>query len=149
LVLIFLSGCFLWCIISFFIYFHFKFFVSFGGKGGYTIKEIKEDKEAGLDFFLTFILPLLIGDLNEWQNMFAFIVYFIIIIILLIKTDLFYKNPILTLLGYHVYKLLFSDNPKIKEGCIILTSVIITDADTIEYKEIAGNVLYAKVLKRR
>lgn len=148
LIIFILAACLLWCLISAFLYIYFKFLVSFGANGGFTIKEISEDKEAGLNFFLTLILPLLIGDLNEWQNAVAFIVIFIIIFSLLMKTDLFYANPVLTLLGYHVYKLTFNNNPNLKDQCIAVTTVEVTVDHTIEYKKITDNVIFSKIITR-
>lgn len=151
LIIVILSACLLWCVGSIFLYIYFKFLVSFGGNGGYTINEISEDKEAGLNFFLTLVLPLLIGDLNEWQNAVAFAMIFVIIFALLMKTDLFYANPVLTLLGYHVYKLTFNDNAKIDGQCIVVATEKITAKDTIEHKHMAAktdNILFAKIIKR-
>jgi len=127
---------------------YFKFIVSFGKNGGYTISEMKENKEAGLEFFLTLILPLIIGDLNEWQNMISFLIYLIIIFILLMKTDWFYKNPILTILGYHVYEILFERNNDIRDKCIIISATSLEETDTIEYKTITPNILFVKKLKK-
>jgi len=147
LILTLLLVCFIWCVVSIFLYCYFRFFVSFGKTGGYTISEVNEDKEAGINFFLTLILPLLIGDLNEWQNLVVFVLIFIIIFILLLKTNLFYANPVLTLLGYHVYKLTFYDNSDINNECIVLTTSKISTSATIEYKKIADKVLFAKPIK--
>ena len=147
LIIVLLSACLLWCVISVFLYIFFRFLVSFGGNGGFTIKEINEDKEAGLSFFLTLIVPLLIGNLNEWQNAIAFVLVFLIIFILLMKTDLFYANPVLTLLGYHVYKLSFNDNSDIVQPCIVVSAVKITREHTIEYKNITEAVIFSKIIK--
>ena len=148
LTIILLTICLIWFLVSIFLYVYFKFMVSFGKTGGYTIEKITEDKEAGLNFFLTLILPLLLGDLNEWQNAASFVVIFIIIFILLMKTNLFYANPVLTLLGYHVYKLNFKENPSIYEQCIVVAISKISKKDTIEYKKMADNILFAKVIKQ-
>ena len=148
LILFLISGCLIWCIISAIFFLYFKFIVSFGKNGGYTISEMKENKEAGLEFFLTLILPLIIGDLNEWQNMISFLIYLIIIFILLMKTDWFYKNPILTILGYHVYEILFERNNDIRDKCIIISATSLEETDTIEYKTITPNILFVKKLKK-
>ena len=140
-------ACVLWCIISVFFYIYFRFLVSFGGNGGFTIEEIHEDKEAGMNYLLALIAPLLIGDLNEWQNTVAFVIIFLIIFILLMKTELLYANPGLTLLGYHVYKLTFSDNHDIAQQCIAISTVEITCENTIEYKKITNSVVFTKVIK--
>ena len=147
--IIILFICLLWCLISVFLLCYFKFFGSFGENGGFTINTVHEDKEAGINFFLTFILPLLIGDLNEWQNAVGFVLIFIIIFILLMKTDLFYANPILTICGYHVYKVIFNNNFNIRGECVAVTTKRITEKNTIEYKNITDEVIFIKIIERK
>lgn len=122
--------------------------MSYGGVGAYSIQEISEDKEAGLNFFVALIVPFFIGSINEWQNFVAFIVLFVIIFILLVRTNLFYANPVLAILGYHIYRIKFKDNKELKELCIVLSTKQISKTDTIEYKALSGNILFAKVVKQ-
>jgi len=144
-----LTICFLWCFVSILFYFYFKFNTSFAKESGYSIKIISEEKEAGLTFFTSMILPLLVGDLDKWQNAIAFTVIFTIIFLLLMKTNLFYSNPILTLMGYHVYIITFNNNPY-KDGQIFaVTTDIISNESIIEYREIDGDVVFAKLIKNR
>ncbi|MCL2628412.1 MAG: hypothetical protein FWD44_06955 [Oscillospiraceae bacterium] len=149
LIILLLTICFLWCFVSILFYFYFKFNTSFAKESGYSIKIISEEKEAGLTFFTSMILPLLVGDLDKWQNAIAFTVIFTIIFLLLMKTNLFYSNPILTLMGYHVYIITFNNNPY-KDGQIFaVTTDIISNESIIEYREIDGDVVFAKLIKNR
>ena len=147
--IIILLLCLTWIIISIYNYMYFKLMTSFDKNSGYTVKNIVEEKDAGLNFFLTLILPLLLGDLNQPQNAVAFLLIFIIIFLLLKKTDLFYQNPILSLLGYHIYEFEFDENASLKGRCIAVALSELNDKQSIEYKEISGNVLFVKAMKGR
>ena len=58
------------------------------------------------------------------------------LIILLYRTSLFYANPVLAILGYHVYDFHFHDNTDLQGQYIGLSKGIITGQETIEYKKI-------------
>jgi hypothetical protein len=143
--------CFLWLITSVAMYIYFKFLVSFDRRGGWTIRNVQEEKEADLNFFLTIIMPLLLGELENLQNAIAFFIIFIIIFMLLSKTNLFYTNPVLTVLGYHVYTFEFECNEMYREPCLGISSEKIPDKIeniSIEYKSISENVLYIKFRRK-
>ena len=103
-----------------------------------TINSITEDKESGLKFFVTFLLPLVIDDVTEWKGFFVFTALFLCIIFLLAKTTLFYKNPVLSLLGYRF----FSINIKNTEVIGICPKYNKSDKMKINYTEISKNIIF-------
>lgn len=69
---------------------------------------IDEDKrDSGASFVVTFILPLLIEDINTVRGMLVFGALLWLIIKLLTKSNLFYQNPVLILLGYECFAFKF------------------------------------------
>ena len=106
------------------------------------VKDIKEEKDAGLNFFLTLILPLLVNDISTWNGLLLMIFLVAIIICLLSKTNLYYQNPVLIILKYKVYKFKFVDNEHLPDGeYIALIRGNMDSRNTIEYKKIEDNVL--------
>ena len=144
--LIALIICSLLVIVSIFIFCIFRKGHSYGYTEGYTISEITEEKDAGLNFFLTYILPLLIDDLYHWQNFIVFVLILIITILLLSKTDLYYANPVLTILGYRVIKFKFDESPseELSNEVIGICSMAIKHNKVIKFKTISGNVVCVK-----
>ena len=57
--------CLIWVIVSLIIFIKFVCFQRYDVVGGYEVKDIKEEKDAGLNFFLTLILPLLVNDISS------------------------------------------------------------------------------------
>ena len=96
--------CLIWVIVSLIIFIKFVCFQRYDVVGGYEVKDIKEEKDAGLNFFLTLILPLLVNDISTWNGLLLMIFLGVIIICLLSKTNLYYQNPVLIILKYKVYK---------------------------------------------
>lgn len=136
--------CLVWLVCSLIVLIEFKFFLKYRLASGYEIIEVEEDKEAGLNFFLALILPLMVDGLNSWQNFLSFAIIVIFIFLLLRKTDLFYVNPVLIVLGYRCYKITFSDNPYYRERCCGVSKDKLKSGMYVKYKQIEGNVLYLK-----
>ncbi len=69
---------------------------------------IEEEKmESGITFFMTFVFPLLLNDLITMRGFLLFSGILALIFLLMWKTNLYYQNPILTILGYKVYRIHF------------------------------------------
>ena len=96
------------CII--FIFSCFKFFYEFrhNHKGTrqlpVTIKKIKDINSDYLSFLTTYVIPFVFIDFNSKRQIVIFIILLITIGSIYVKTNLFYSNPTLALLGYHIYE---------------------------------------------
>lgn len=145
LTLIVLGICVIWLLLAAAYYVSFVAFKWSGNETGYEIVDVSEKEGAGLDFFLTLIVPLIIDDVDTIQGFVSFILIIAIICCLLYQTNLFYANPVLAILGYRVYEFTFKRNAQFgEERCIGICRGKITRGQTIEYKEIADKVLYIK-----
>ena len=70
---------------------------------GEKVIEIKEEREAPAIFMMSFVLPLLMDDLSSPQKWISYIAVVYIECRVLSKTNLYYKSPLLALLGYKVF----------------------------------------------
>lgn len=105
-----------------------------------TIDGLIEDKESSLNFFMTFLLPLVIDDVTQVNGFLVFVVSFIGVIYLLAKTTLFYKNPVLNLLGYRLFNIQLNESEVIG----ICAKYNESDKMKINYSEISKNVVFFK-----
>ncbi len=146
--LLIMTFCAIWIIASIVILLRFKFYRTFDCTEGYTIKNVSMEVDAGLNFMLTFILPLLFEDLNCWQSAVVFIVIVLIIVKLLSKTNLFYDNPVLTILGYTIIRFEFNVQPEGEyeyNGEVIgICPKSINPDKMIKFKHISDNVVCIK-----
>ncbi|MFD2288689.1 anti-phage protein KwaA [Pedobacter petrophilus] len=92
-----------------------------------------------LTFLVTYVIPFLSFNLNEDRNGLVFFIVLIIIGIIYIKTNMFYTNPTLALLGYHIYKLSTTN----KENIIIISKDVIQENDSIQYQLLSDNIYMA------
>ena len=103
----------------------------------------EELTDSGITFFVSFVLPLLIDDIGSIQGFFVFSGILGLVILLMWKTNLYYQNPVLTILGYKVYKFHFI-NPS-RNGCkekkyIAVCKSKLVKEKIVEWKYISDNV---------
>ena len=145
LTLIILGVCVLWILLAIAYYVSFAAFKWSDVLSGYEIVDAEEREGAGLNFFLTLIVPLVIDDVGTIRGFLSFIVIMAIICLLLYQTNLFYANPVLAILGYHIYEFSFKANQSFGyQKCIGLCKGRIQEGQAIEYKVITEKVLYIK-----
>lgn len=134
--------CFIWVIYSLLIYMGFRFNMMYDRVEGYEIVGIVEEKDAGLNFFLALILPLLINDIRRLDGLVMMIILVVFIFLLLYKTNLYYQNPILVILDYRIYRFKFRDNERVvNQEYIGIAFNKITGKNTVDYKIIEDNVI--------
>lgn len=143
LLLIVAGVCIAWLILSVRAYLQFTDFQMTGFEEDNEM-EIKGDTtDTGLGFFMTFVLPLVLDDLGSLQDFLMFLIMMIFVIILMWRTNLYYQNPVLTILGYRTFKFEIK-NPEDKrfEGneYIGITMKKIKGTGTIKYQYIADDV---------
>lgn len=73
------------------------------------IIHIKNINYEHLTFLTTYIIPLVCIDIKQPRYFFVFVILLVIIGCIYIKTDLFYANPTLALLGYYIYEVETTD----------------------------------------
>ena len=123
---------------------------SFQGHGfksrGEKIKITKETTSDSLFFLITYILPLIINDITGIRDLLVLFVIIAIQFMLLYKTDLYYQNPVLAMLGYKTFMFEITNSNEKGDGKIENRSFIgITkgklDCDRIiKRKEIDDNI---------
>lgn len=139
--------CLLWIVGAVMAYISFSAFKWTDKKQNYDIKNIEEKEDASLNFFLTMIIPLLIDNVGTIQGAITFACIVILMWLLLARTNLFYANPVLAILGYRIYEFVFDSNSEFEgQVCIgIAKKKIKKNEANIEYKKVPDtSVLYIK-----
>lgn len=96
------------------------------------IVEIENTNENYIVFLTTYIIPLLDWDMNSFRDIMILMTIIIVNGWLLIKTNLYYQNPILGMMGFNVYRAMLTTNgqefntilvseKKLKKGDIVRT----------------------------
>lgn len=139
--------CLMWIAGAVIAYISFSAFKWTDKKQNYDIKNIEEKEDASLNFFLTMIIPLLIDNVGTIQGAITFACIVILMWLLLARTNLFYANPVLAILGYRIYEFVFDSNSEFEgQVCIgIAKKKIKKNEAIIEYKKVPDtSVFYIK-----
>lgn len=110
---------------------------------GETLIDIEKISDSGVTFFMTYVLPMTMDDLDTWKGFFVFGILMIMLFALMWKTNLFYQNPVLTLLGYEVFSFKFETTQLTEyseKECIGITRGIVGRGNSIKRQKISDNV---------
>lgn len=97
----------------------------------------------GVVFFVSYILPLMMDDINQMKGFFSFTLVLVMIVSLMRNTNLYYQNPILTILGYRTFKFSFKNTPytiSTEQEFIAITKGRFDSSKIVIRKKVADNV---------
>ncbi|MBA8868813.1 anti-phage protein KwaA [Pantoea agglomerans] len=108
------------------------------------ILKIEKINYEHLTFLATYIIPLITFDFEKERYVLVLAVLLIIMGVIYIKTDLFYANPSLALLGFNIYKVdvKLSDEES-KDGIIIITRKKLIVDQMVGYIKLDDRVFYS------
>ncbi|WP_445719132.1 anti-phage protein KwaA [Flavobacterium sp.] len=134
-------------VLGFIFYFRFKYIVNGNKSLPEKVTNIENINWEHLTFLVTYVIPLLSFDLDfnldEDRNSLMFFLVLIIIGLIYVKTNMFYTNPTLAILGYHIYKISTTK----RNNVIFISRDIISENDWIEYKLLSDNIYIANKSK--
>jgi hypothetical protein len=105
------------------------------------IIKIENQSSETLSFLATYIIPLACLDMDKDRSLPMLILILILIGWIYIKTNLFYTNPTLSILGFHVYKIDTEKTPEI----IVVTKSNLDINNNILIRKIDQNLYFAKL----
>lgn len=63
--------------------------------------------DSGATFFVTYVLPLLTDDVSSGRGLIVFLVLLSMVVVLLINSNTFYQNPVLSAMKYRTFMFKF------------------------------------------
>lgn len=139
------SLCFL--MFGVFFYIRFDYRISGSKKLPVKIEKIEDVNYEHLTFLTTYIIPLICFNLTSTRYVFALAFLLVIIGVIYVKTDKFYANPTLAVLGYRLYKLTVKTRTSVKENVIVITKDRLSEADQIRMLDLDEKVCFARITK--
>ena len=118
--------------------------ISIGGKIPVKIIKIEDLNYEHLTFLTTYIIPLICFNLTSTRYLLALAILLIVIGLIYIKTDKFYANPTLAVLGFRLYKVTIETRVGVNECVILITKDKLSNLDRVRTLEVNFNVLFAR-----
>lgn len=108
------------------------------------VSSVEDINYEHLTFLTTYIIPLICFNLTSERYLIALGLLLIVIGIIYVRTDKFYANPTLAILGFRLYsvKLIRRTGEEVK--VTLITKDQIKDGDKIRFLELDSRVYYAR-----
>ena len=128
----------------FFAYRRFSFDLCGGTNIPFEIKKIEGINYEHLTFLATYVLPLISFDFGSVRQMAVLALLLVVMGIIYIKTDLFYVNPSLALLGFHIYKADGNFKTGDRNGVVLICRGRLAAGERVEYIKLDERIYYVK-----
>lgn len=126
-------------LLGLFYYIKFAYILRGSTKLPKKITKIEDQNYEHLTFLTTYIIPFLRVKL-EGRDILVTVLLLIIIGAIFIKTNLFYKNPTLALLGYKLYKV----DTEVSQNLIFISKDDLKKDDNVHHIHLHNNVFFVK-----
>ncbi|RKQ61350.1 hypothetical protein C8E02_1121 [Vogesella indigofera] len=139
--------CFVLLLLALFSYQKFKFDLSGATEIPFQAKNVEGLNYEHLTFLATYVIPLVSFDFDDARYLIVLGVLLVIMGVIYVKTDLFYANPSLALLGFHIYKADGSfKGGEEKAGLILISLRRLSNNEKVSYIKLDDRIFYvAKV----
>lgn len=113
----------------------------------FEIKKIESINYEHLTFLATYVVPLISFDFGSGRQMIVLALLLIVMGVIYIKTDLFYANPSLALLGFHIYQADGNFKTGDRDGIVLISRERLSEGRKVSYIKLDDRIYYAKGVK--
>jgi hypothetical protein len=131
-------------IYSIFAYRRFRFELEGAPKIPFKITKIEGANYEHLTFLATYIVPLVSFDFGNDRQMIVLAILLFLMGIIYVKTDLFYANPSLALLGFHIYKVDGDFKTDSKTGIILICREKLQANQKVSYLKLDERIYFVR-----
>ncbi|MBK4772441.1 MAG: hypothetical protein FT726_22830 [Pantoea sp. Morm] len=109
-----------------------------------TVSDISNENHEHLEFLTTYIMPLVFTDVDSKRTVLNLGLMIFVIGAIYVKTNRFYSNPSLAILGFRIYKANVHDRGVKK--CTVICRSVLKSTDIIKYIKIDDETYLAKIV---
>lgn len=130
--------------ISWYFKYEFDHLLQGGGQKIIRIQSIENEDYEHLTFLATYIIPFFGFKFNDPNQFTAIIVLLVIIGAIFVRTNKYYANPTLAVLGYRLYKATLNDKNGVYESIVVISKDQLKENEIVHWEKISDNVFYIK-----
>lgn len=134
----------LYCLLA---YKRFDFDLKGANEIPFEVKKLENINYEHLTFLATYVVPLISFDFGSGRQMIVLALLLVVMGVIYIKTDLFYANPSLALLGFHIYRAsgLFKNGER--EGITLICREKLAENQKVSYIKLDERIYYVRGMK--
>lgn len=125
-------------------YFRFDYKIAGSKSIPVTISSVEDINYEHLTFLTTYIIPLICFNLTSERYLIALGLLLIVIGVIYVKTDKFYANPTLAILGFRLYSAVVTRRTGQTVKVVLISKDRLQDGGQIQFLELDNRVYYAK-----
>lgn len=115
-----------------------------GGVSQARITEIEKRDENVLSYIASYLVPFVTFPLATPEQVIGLVVFITILLIVYINSNMIYINPMLNLVGYHLYEITIESD---EMPHYLLARQLIKPKQTLYFVEISNNIYLEKKVK--
>lgn len=130
-----------------FAYIRFDFDLKGASEIPFEIKKLENINYEHLTFLATYVVPLISFDFGSGRQMIVLALLLVVMGVIYIKTDLFYANPSLALLGFHIYRASGHFKNGEREGITLICRERLAENQRVSYIKLDDRIYYVRGMK--
>lgn len=127
-----------------FAYFRFDFDLKGATNIPFEVTKVEGINYEHLTFLATYVIPLISFEFSSTRQLSVFVLLLLVMCVIYIKTDLFYANPSLALLGFQIYRANGSFKTGVRENIILISKCKIVENQKLSYIKLDDRIYYVK-----
>lgn len=125
-------------------YFRFDYRVAGSKSIAARVVKIEDVNYEHLTFLTTYIIPLICFNLTSFRYLLALGILLFVIGVIYVKTDKFYANPTLAVLGFRVYKVNLQTRLGLVEGVVVISKERLAEGDQVSRLGLDDKVYFVR-----
>ena len=113
----------------------------------FEVKKLENINYEHLTFLATYVVPLISFDFGKGRQMIVLALLLVVMGVIYIKTDLFYANPSLALLGFHIYRASGHFKNGEREGITLICRERLVENQRVSYIKLDEKIYYVRGVK--
>lgn len=126
------------------VYFRFSWVLKGSLEIPFEIKEIRDINYEQLTFLATYIVPLITFTSGNTRHHVVLFLLLILMGAIYVRTDLFYTNPTLGLLGFRIYKADGAFKHQTRRGIILISKDALKKNEKVSYLKLDDRIYFVQ-----
>lgn len=122
-----------------YLYWDFKFSRNYAGDLPEKITKCESVDFEAVSFLATYIVPIVFVDYEKVKNFISAMIVLVIIGLIFTRTRLFYSNPVLSVLGFRLYKITTENGEK-----SIISATKLSEGNLIRTENLGDGIFYTR-----
>lgn len=110
----------------------------------FQLKKLENINYEHLTFLATYVVPLISFDFGSGRQIVVLLCLLTVMGVIYIKTDLFYANPSLALLGFHIYRASGHFKNGEREGITLISRERLSENQKVSYIKLDERIYFVR-----